>query len=202
LARNDAGAAPKHSTGDSPLDTDTADTLRRARARLDGAIHAAAPAPYRALDLIEGALSGWSLEQGYEAEEDAIAELLPGPQAQASLYAFDLVERRSKRTPKLAAAPRPVTQVGIIGAGLMATQLATLFLRRLELPLVLADVDEQALERARSVIEAELAGLVSAGRCDEGKARFLGSLVQTTIGRDEFAGCQLVLEAVYEELEV
>src|SRR5262249_13746282 len=114
----------------------------------------------------------------------------------------DLVGRRSKRTPKLAAAPRPVTQVGIIGAGLMATQLATLFLRRLELPLVLADVDEQALERARSVIEAELAGLVSAGRCDEGKARFLGSLVQTTIGRDEFAGCQLVLEAVYEELEV
>jgi len=198
LALNSGGTVSKPSTGD----TDVADTLRKARARLDDTVHGAAPAPYRALDLIEGALSGWSLEQGYEAEEDAIAELLPGPQAQASLYAFDLVERRSKRTPKLAAAPRPVTQVGIIGAGLMATQLATLFLRRLELPLVLADVDEQALERARSVIEAELAGLVSAGRCDEGKARFLGSLVQTTIGRDEFAGCQLVLEAVYEELEV
>src|SRR5947207_7520418 len=199
LARNNA---PKLSTEDSPLDTDVGDTLQRARARLDDAVHGAAPAPYRALDLIEGALSRWSLEQGYEAEEQAIVELLPGPQAQASLYAFDLVERRAKRREKSAAEPRPVTQVGIVGAGLMATQLATLFLRRLELPLVLADVDEQALERARAAIEAELAGLVAKGRYDEGKARFLGSLVRTTTGRDEFAGCQLVLEAVYEELEV
>ena len=199
LARNNA---PQTQHEDSPLDTDVADTLQRARARLDDAVHGAAPAPYRALDLIEGALSGWSLEQGYEAEEDAIAELLPGPQAQASLYAFDLVERRAKRPPKLAAEPRPLARVGIVGAGLMATQLAALFLRRLELPLVLADVDEQALERARAAIEAELAGLVAKGRYDEGKARFLGSLVRTTTGRDEFAGCQLVLEAVYEELEV
>src|SRR5436189_4181574 len=84
----------------------------------------------------------------------------------------------------------------------MATQLAALFLRRLELPLVLADVDEQALERARAAIEAELAGLVAKGRYAEGKARFLGSLVRTTTGRDEFADCRLVLEAVYEELEV
>jgi 3-hydroxyacyl-CoA dehydrogenase len=63
-------------------------------------------------------------------------------------------------------------------------------------------VDEQALERARAAIEGELAGLVSAGRYDEGKARFLGSLVRTTTGRDEFADCRVVLEAVYEELEV
>jgi 3-hydroxyacyl-CoA dehydrogenase/enoyl-CoA hydratase/carnithine racemase len=192
----------KLSAGDSPPDTDVTDTLRKARARLDDTVHGAAPAPYRALDLIGGALSGWSLEQGYEAEEDAIAELLPGPQAQASLYAFDLVERRGKRPPKLGAGPRPVTKVGIVGAGLMATQLATLFLQRLELPLVLADVDEQALERARGAIEAELAALVAKGRFDEGKARFLASLVQTTPGREEFADCQVVLEAVYEELDV
>ncbi len=202
LVRNSAGTAPNLGNGDSPPDTDAAETFRKARARLDDAVHGAAPAPYRALDLIDGALSGWSLEEGYEAEEDAIAELLPGPQAQASLYAFDLVERHAKRQPKLVAEPRPVTQVGIVGAGLMATQLATLFLRRLELPLVLADVDEQALERARTAIEAELAGRVSAGRYDEGKARFLAGLVRTTTGRDEFADCRLVLEAVYEELEV
>jgi 3-hydroxyacyl-CoA dehydrogenase/enoyl-CoA hydratase/carnithine racemase len=195
-------ARSKPDAGDSPRETDVTDTLRKARARLDDTVHGAAPAPYRALDLIEGALSGWSLEQGYEAEEDVIAELLPGPQAQASLYAFDLVERRAKRQPKLAAGPRPVTRVGIVGAGLMATQLATLLLRRLELPLVLADVDEEALERARGAIEAELAGLVAKGRYDEGKARFLGSLVRTTTGHDEFAGCDLVLEAVFEELEV
>jgi 3-hydroxyacyl-CoA dehydrogenase/enoyl-CoA hydratase/carnithine racemase len=190
------------SPGDRPADTPVADVFQRARGRVDDAVHGAAPAPYKALDLIEGALSGWSLEEGYRAEEDAVAELLPGPQAQASLYAFDLVERRAKNRPELGAEPRPVTKIGIVGAGLMATQLAALFLRRLELPLVVADIDEQALEQARAAIEAELAGLVAKGRYDEGKARFLASLVQTTTGRAEFAGCELVLEAVFEQLEL
>src|SRR5206468_2748732 len=101
LAQNGADAATKSETGDRPQDEPVADTLEKARARLDDAAHGAAPAPYRALDLIEGALSGWSLEAGYRAEEDAIAELLPSPQAQNSLYAFDLVERRTKRRPDL-----------------------------------------------------------------------------------------------------
>jgi 3-hydroxyacyl-CoA dehydrogenase len=179
-----------------------ADVLGRARARLDDAVHGAAPAPYRALELIEGALSGWSLEEGYRAEEDAVADLLPSPQAQASLYAFDLVERRTNKRPSLDAEPRPVTKIGIVGAGLMATQLAALCLRRLELPLVIADVDEQALESARGAIESELAGLVAKGRYDAGKARFLASLVHTTTGLEKFDGCELVLEAVYEQLEL
>src|SRR5207244_2988070 len=70
--------------------------VARARAQLDDAVHGAAPAPYRALELIEGA-AVWSLEEGYRKEEEAIAELLPGRQARASIYAFDLVERRAKR---------------------------------------------------------------------------------------------------------
>jgi 3-hydroxyacyl-CoA dehydrogenase/enoyl-CoA hydratase/carnithine racemase len=202
LLRNSAETATRPETGDSPRDEPVADILRKARAQLEDTVHGAAPAPYRALDLIEGALSGWSIEDGYRAEEDAIAELLPSRQAQASLYAFDLVERRAKKPPPLAAEPRSVGTIGIVGAGLMATQLAALFLRRLELPLVITDVDEQALERAREAIQAELAGLVARGRYDEGKARFLASLVRTTTENAGFAGCDLVLEAVFEELEL
>jgi len=202
LIRNSAESGTRFESGDRPPGNAVADTLRKARARLDDTVHGAAPAPYRALDLIEGALTGWSLEEGYRAEEDAIAELLPSRQAQASLYAFDLVERRAKQPPPLAAEPRRVGKIGIVGAGLMATQLAALFLRRLELPLVITDVDEQALERAREAIDAELTGLVAKGRYDEGKARFLASLVQTTTENASFADCDLVLEAVFEELEV
>jgi len=202
LIRNTAESATRFESGDGPPGDAVADTLRKARARLDDAVHGAAPAPYRALDLIEGALTGWSLEEGYRAEEDAIAELLPSRQAQASLYAFDLVERRAKQPPRLAAEPRRVGKIGIVGAGLMATQLAALFLRRLELPLVITDVEEQALVRAREAIGGELAGLVAKGRYDEGKARFLASLVQTTTENAAFADCDLVLEAVFEELEL
>jgi 3-hydroxyacyl-CoA dehydrogenase/enoyl-CoA hydratase/carnithine racemase len=180
-----------------------AEVIRKARGRLDDQVHGAAPAPYRVLDLIEGALTGWSLEEGYAAEEEAVGELLPGRQAQASLYAFDLVDRRARRPPgKPDAEPRPIRKVGLVGAGLMAAQLAALFLRRLEVPVAMRDLSEDALASARETIDEALAEQVAKGRYDEGKARFLSSLVSTSTTYDDFADCDLVLEAVFEELEV
>jgi 3-hydroxyacyl-CoA dehydrogenase/enoyl-CoA hydratase/carnithine racemase len=180
--------------------SDVAETCRRARSQLDDALHGAAPAPYRALDLIEGAAT-WSLEDGYRQEEDALAELLPGPQAQASLYAFDLVERRAKRGVRVPAAdPRRVAKVGVAGAGLMARQLALLFLRRLEIPVMLRDLTAEQVDDARAWIADELASLVAKGRYTEGKARFLGELVGGGTDVSVFEECDLVIEAVYEEL--
>ena len=189
---------------DEPVRADVGEVLRRARARLDDQVHGAAPAPYRALDLIEGALSGWSLEDGYRAEEEAIAELLPSRQAQASLYAFDLVERRAKQPPPEIASvlKHKVEKVGIVGAGLMATQLATLFLRRLEVPIVLRDVRAEAIDEALEAIRAEVAEQAANGRYDEGKARFLAQLVSGSTTYDGFADCDLVVEAVFEQLEL
>jgi len=178
------------------------EVIRKARARLDGHVHGAPPAPYKALELIEGACSGWSIDEGYRAEEDAVGELLPGRQAQASLYAFDLVERRAKNPPgRPQEEPRPIRKVGIVGAGLMAAQIAALVLRRLEVPIAMRDVSEKALANAREAIEEELSEQVAKGRYDEGKARFLGSIVSTGTTYDHFADCDLVLEAVFEELE-
>jgi 3-hydroxyacyl-CoA dehydrogenase/enoyl-CoA hydratase/carnithine racemase len=180
--------------------TATAEVVRRARSRLDDQIHGAAPAPYAALDLIEGAAS-WPLEEGYRREEDAVGELLPGRHAQASVYAFDLVELRSRRRPSTSdAEARAIRKVGLVGAGLMATQLATLFLRRLQVPVVLRDVSDEIVERARADIAAELERDAARGRLSAGKAHFLASLVAGTTGWDAFADCDLVLEAVFEEV--
>jgi 3-hydroxyacyl-CoA dehydrogenase/enoyl-CoA hydratase/carnithine racemase len=182
--------------------SDAAEVCRKARSRLDGQVHGATPAPYRALDLIEGSAT-WSLEEGYRAEEEALAELLPGPEAQASVYAFDLVERRAKRGVGLPdAAPRRVQKVGIVGAGLMARQLALLFLRRLEVPVVLRDLTREQVDEAGAWIADELGDLARRGRLAEGKARFLGSLVSGGTEWEVFAGCDLVLEAVFEEMAV
>jgi 3-hydroxyacyl-CoA dehydrogenase/enoyl-CoA hydratase/carnithine racemase len=190
---------PRDSPSESP---GASEAIAKARRQLDDSLHGATPAPYVALDLIEGSL-GWSLEEGYAAEEDAIAELLPSRTAQASLYAFDLVERRAKKdVGKPAVDARPIRKVGIVGAGLMATQLATLFLRRLEVPIAIRDLDEEIVDRAVASIEAELESQVQKGRYDEGKARFLASLVQGGTTYDHFADCDLVLEAVFEELSV
>jgi 3-hydroxyacyl-CoA dehydrogenase/enoyl-CoA hydratase/carnithine racemase len=175
--------------------------VRRARTDVDDAVHGASPAPYRALDLIEGAAT-WTVEEGYAAEEAAIGELLPGNQAQAAIYAFDLVERRAKRKPTLDAEARPVKKVGIVGAGLMASQLATLLLRRLEVPVVLRDLDQAIVDGALESIQTELGGLAARGRMTEDKARFLGSIATGSTTYEGFADCDLVLEAVVEEMNV
>ena len=182
--------------------SDVAEVCRKGRSRLDGQVHGAAPAPYRALDLIEGAAT-WSLEDGYRAEEDALAELLPGPQAQASVYAFYLVERRAKRGVGIPdVEPRRIGKVGIVGAGLMARQLALLALRRLEVPVVLRDLTQEQVDDAVSWIRDELDELVRKGRLGEGKARFLAFLASGGTAWNVFAGCDLVLEAVFEEMAV
>lgn len=179
--------------------SDAAEICRRARFQVDDQVHGAAPAPYRALDLIEGAAT-WTIEEGYQAEEDALADLLPGPQAQASIYAFDVVERRAKRAAAtIDAEPRRVTKVGIVGAGLMARQLALLFLHRLEVPLVLRDLTQEQVDDAIGWIHGELESMVAKGRLAESKARFLTSLVSGGTSYDVFNGCDLVLEAVFEE---
>ena len=166
--------------------------IRKARARVDDAVHGATRAPYVALDLIAGAKDR-PLEEGYIAEENAMAELLVSPQAQASAYAFTVVERRSKRPPELPdAKPRAIQKVGIVGAGLMATQLAALFLRRLEVPVVLRDIDQARIDEALQTIREEVGA----------KKPFLATIVGGGTGCEQFDGCDLVLEAVFEELDV
>ncbi len=166
--------------------------IRKTRSRVDDAVHGATRAPYVALELIAGA-KDWPLEEGYIAEENAMAELLVSPQAQASAYAFTVVERRSKRPPELPdAKPSRIQKVGIVGAGLMATQLATLFLRRLEVPVVLRDIDQARIDEALQTIREEVGA----------KKPFLATIVDGGTGWEQVAGCDLVLEAVFEELDV
>ena len=155
--------------------------FRQARRRLDGLVHGAAPAPYRALDLVEGART-WSLEEGFHREQEAAEELIPGRHCQASIYAFNLVERRAKRgLGRPAAEAQPVQKVGLVGAGLMATQIAARVLERLRVPLVITDVRSEALEEARASLEDPR------------------RLLQTTDSYEDFIGCDLVIEAVTED---
>jgi 3-hydroxyacyl-CoA dehydrogenase/enoyl-CoA hydratase/carnithine racemase len=187
FARN--AAKPERDAPDwSELET----VVRKTRSRIDDAVHGATRAPYVALELIAGARD-WSVEEGYAAEEEAMAELLVSPEAQASAYAFTVVERRSKRPPELPdRKPRRVQKVGIVGAGLMATQLAALFLRRLEVPLVIRDIDQARVDEALATIREEVGA----------KKPFLATIVEGGTGWEHFEGCDLVLEAVFEELEV
>ncbi|HEX6447377.1 MAG TPA: 3-hydroxyacyl-CoA dehydrogenase NAD-binding domain-containing protein [Streptosporangiales bacterium] len=177
--------------------------VARGRAIADQKVHGAAPAPYAALDLIDLA-RGAGREQGFAAEDDALARLIMTDELRAGLYAFDLTQRRAKRP---AGAPdkslaRDVTKVGVVGAGLMASQLALLFLRRLEVPVVLTDVDQERVDKGLGYVRAEIDKLAAKGRVSADKANKLRALVSGSLSKDAFADADFVIEAVFEEMKV
>ncbi|MDQ3476492.1 MAG: 3-hydroxyacyl-CoA dehydrogenase NAD-binding domain-containing protein, partial [Actinomycetota bacterium] len=181
--------------------------LDRGRALVDAKFHGATPAPYRALELLELARSGCEGEQflaGTAAEDEALADLLMSDELRSGLYAFDLVQKRAKRpvgVPDKNLA-RPVTKVGIVGAGLMAGQLALLLARRLEVPVVLNDLDQERLDRGVGYVHGEIDKLLGKGRVSADKANRLKGLVSGSLTKDAFADADFVLEAVFEDLSV
>ena len=163
----------------------------------------AAPAPLRALELVSAARAA-TRDEAYAAEDNALADLLMGDELRSSLYSFDLVQKRAKRP---AGAPdsslaRPVTKVGIVGAGLMASQLAMLFAQRLEVPIVMTDLDQDRVDKGVGYVHAEIEKLLGRGRVGPDRANRLKALVSGSTTKDDFADADFVIEAVFEEITI
>jgi 3-hydroxyacyl-CoA dehydrogenase/enoyl-CoA hydratase/carnithine racemase len=180
-----------------------AGVLYFARQTLDQRLHGAVPAAYKALDLLETAKDA-DFTTGTAAEDEALADLVFSEELRSGLYAFDLVQRRAKRP---AGAPdkglaRPVTKVGIVGAGLMASQLALLFARRLQVPVVLTDLDQARVDKGVAYVHTQIEKAVSKGRMDKGTAAKLYGLVSGSVDKSVFTDADFVIEAVFEDLNV
>ena len=164
----------------------------------------AAPAPSRVLDLLEAGLT-WTQEESAAAECAALAELMQTPEFHATVYAFlDLVQKRGKRP---AGAPdrklaRPVSKVGVVGAGLMASQLALLFARQLKVPVVMTDIDQARVDKGVAYVHAEIDKMLGRKRLSQDAANRTKALVTGSVSKDVFADADFVIEAVFEELSV
>jgi 3-hydroxyacyl-CoA dehydrogenase/enoyl-CoA hydratase/carnithine racemase len=163
----------------------------------------AAPAPLQALELVSAARTA-SREEAYAAEDNALAVLLLSDEMRSNLYAFDLLQKRAKRP---AGAPdrslaRPVTKVGVVGAGLMASQLALLFVQRLEAPIVMTDLDQARVNKGVGYVHAEIDKLLGRGRVGPDRANRLKALVTGSTNKEDFADADFVIEAVFEEMSV
>ena len=159
--------------------------------------------PTRALELIAAAQKS-TLGQGFDAEDQALADLTMSDPLRASLYAFNLIQKKRK---KVEGAPKPalarkVTRVGVVGAGLMASQLALLLLRNLKCPVVMTDIDQERADKGVAWVKAEIAKLVEKKRMHPEAAARLVGLISGSADQSVFAGCDFVIEAIFEELSL
>ncbi|WP_427017258.1 3-hydroxyacyl-CoA dehydrogenase NAD-binding domain-containing protein [Pseudarthrobacter sp. P1] len=175
-----------------------------AKAFVEAKTSNAAPAPARAIELLEKG-KAWTKAESFAAEDVALGELIQTDEFRATVYAFlDLVQKRGKRPAGApdAALARPVTKVGVVGAGLMASQFALLFARQLKVPVVLTDIDQARVDKGVGYVHAEVDKLLAKGRISADAANRTKALVTGSVSKAAFADADFVIEAVFEELGV
>lgn len=174
------------------------------RAFVESKTSNASPAPAKVLDIME-ANRTMSQTESAALECETLAGLMQTDEFRSTVYAFlDLVQKRSKRP---AGAPdrklaRPVTKVGVVGAGLMASQLALLFARQLKVPVVMTDIDQARVDKGVGYVHAEADKLLGKKRISQDAANRIKALVTGSVSKEHFADADFVIEAVFEELNV
>jgi 3-hydroxyacyl-CoA dehydrogenase/1,4-dihydroxy-2-naphthoyl-CoA synthase len=159
--------------------------------------------PRLALELVAASRTN-THSQGFDAEDAALADLVMSDPLRASLYAFNLIQKKRKKVegaPKSALA-RKVTKVGVVGAGLMASQLALIILRNLKCPVVITDLDQARVDKGLAYIHGELDKLVEKRRMTPETAARLKAIVTGSTDKKIFADANFVIEAIFEELEL
>lgn len=176
----------------------------QAKAIVKAKTSGAAPAPLRLVELLEKGKT-WSKAESFAAEDDALADLMQTDEFRATVYAFlDLVQKRAKRP---AGAPekslaKPVTKVGVVGAGLMAGQFSLLFARQLKVPVVMTDIDQERVDKGVAYVHGEVDKLLAKKRISQDAANRTKALVTGSVSKQAFADADFVIEAVFEELQV
>lgn len=175
------------------------DAVRRARAWAANKTSGAAPAPDRALDLI--ALARTSTRDALDAAAaDASAELVMSDQLRSGIYALDILQTRGREPAD--APPRALARawasVGIVGGGVMASQLAALVVQRLGMPVVVVHRNQAGLDRVLGYVGKALDQRVRAGTLTDDGAAKQRALLQGSLDHAALAEADVVIEAVAE----
>ena len=159
--------------------------------------------PRKALELIAASKS-CSNGEGFDAEDQTLADLVMSDPLRASLYAFNLIQKKRKKVEGAPKSPlaRKVTKVGVVGAGLMASQLALLLVRNLKCPVVMTDIDQESADKGVAWVRAELEKLVEKKRMSAESAQRLSLLISGSADKSVYAGCDFIIEAIFEELSL
>jgi 3-hydroxyacyl-CoA dehydrogenase len=171
---------------------DAAAAKARARARGQHSIEAAVEAVASALEV--------PFEEGLAHEHARFMELRRSVQARALRHLF-FAERAAGSPRQLAAEPRPVETVGILGAGTMGAGIAAICIAA-GFRAILAEPSAEARERAKGRIAAHLDSQVAAGELlpEDAEARRVALLIANDAAA--LAAADLVIEAVSEDMEV
>ena len=140
--------------------------------------------------------------QGIALERELFMKLISGDQSKAQRHLF-FAERAANKIDDVPAGTSllPIKKVGIIGAGTMGGGIAMNFLSA-GLPVTLLEMTQEALDRGVGVIRKNYENSARRGRLTAGQVEAAVGLIAPTLSYDDLADCDLVIEAVFETMEV
>jgi 3-hydroxyacyl-CoA dehydrogenase len=174
------------------LDEVRATLAKRARGQI---------APQKIVDCVEAALTR-PFEEGLRIEREKFMECMQSPQSAALRHMF-FAEREAAKVRGLPkdTALRDVGRVGVIGAGTMGSGIAMNFANA-GMQVALLEVNDEALAKGLGIIDRNYQGSVKRGKLSEEQARDCRARISGTTDYASLADADLVIEAVFENLEL
>ena len=159
-------------------------------------------APGQIIKCVESAINLDDFDEGLKKEGEYFLECLLHPQREAMIHIF-FGERAAS---KIADVPKDtktkdIKKAGIIGSGTMGGGIAMCFANA-GIPVHIIDQDEDNLKRGISVIEKNYDFMVGRGKLTAEQKDMVFGLVTSSLNYKDLADCDIVIEAVYENLEL
>lgn len=158
-------------------------------------------APFHCIKAVQAAVE-LPFDEGMKRERELFAELLVSPESRAQRHVF-FAEREVAKVPGLPkdTAKRDVNSAAIIGAGTMGGGIAMNFANA-GIPVKILEVKEEALEKGIAVIRKNYENTAKKGRITQEQVEQRMALIQPTLSYDDLSDVDLVIEAVFENMDV
>lgn len=158
-------------------------------------------APLRCVDSVEAACT-LPFDAGMARERELFQALHDGVQSAAQRHIF-FAERAASKIDDMPAEikPQPINSVGVIGAGTMGGGIAMNF-ANVGIPVVLLEVEQANLDRGLEVVQSNYQRTVAKGRLSAEQADTRMGLISPTTDYADLAEVDMVIEAVYENMEI
>jgi 3-hydroxyacyl-CoA dehydrogenase/enoyl-CoA hydratase/3-hydroxybutyryl-CoA epimerase len=171
----------------------------RARKAVMADTHGHYPAPLKAIEVMEAGMSG-GVEVGLQREVEEVAPLIMGDVARNLVRLFFMMEESKKD--RIAAKPREIASVGILGAGVMGGGIAYVVADKTDAAARMRDINWNALAGGLKAAARIWRKKVERRRMSRGEMQRKISRITTTTDWTGFQHVDLVIEAVVENLDV
>jgi 3-hydroxyacyl-CoA dehydrogenase len=159
-------------------------------------------APFANLRCVAAAAAHANIDDGLKIEREEFMKLMSGSQSKAQQYMF-FAERQAAKIDGLAKDTplRDIKKVGVIGAGTMGGGITMNFLAK-GIPVTIVEMVQDNLDRGVGVIRKNYEASAAKGRFTTEQVEGMMGLLTPSLALEDMADCDLIIEAIYESMDV